>query len=94
MHHYRRPIRRDSAEPQAQPDGLTVVAEDPDATCRGRRGQPAEEAQDQPAEDVDAAEPESRTDLETTVERADYLPLFVAPQPVEFERRTTRRRRR
>jgi ribonuclease E len=31
-------------------------------------------------------EPESRVILETaTVERADYLPLFVAPKPVRFE---------
>ena len=30
-------------------------------------------------------EPESRLILETTTERADYLPLFVAPQPVRFE---------
>jgi ribonuclease E len=34
---------------------------------------------------VDGDEPESRLILETTVETADYLPLFVAPQPVRFE---------
>ena len=39
---------------------------------------------------VDGAEPEARTIIETTVEtnveRAGYMPLFVAPQPVEFDR--------
>jgi ribonuclease E len=70
-------ISEETQEPEAQPDGLTVVAEDPDG--------PAEAAvEDQPAEDVDGAEPESRTILENTVERAEYMPLFVAPQPVEF----------
>ena len=64
-------------EPEAQPDGLTVVAEDPDGS--------AEAVEDQPAEGVDGAEPESRTILESTVERAEYMPLFVAPKPVEFE---------
>jgi ribonuclease E len=33
----------------------------------------------------DGAEPESRLILETTVERAEYMPLFVAPQPVEID---------
>jgi ribonuclease E len=38
-------------------------------------------------EDVDGSEPESRLILENTVERADYMPLFMAPQPVigEFD---------
>ncbi len=36
---------------------------------------------------MDGAEPESRTILETTVERAEYMPLFVAPQPVEARAR-------
>ncbi|PIB80226.1 Rne/Rng family ribonuclease [Mycobacterium celatum] len=31
----------------------------------------------------EAAEPESRLMLETTVERPEYMPLFVAPQPIE-----------
>src|SRR6202035_4469912 len=32
----------------------------------------------------DADEPESRTMLETTtIERPEYMPLFVAPQPVD-----------
>ncbi len=70
--------------PQAQPDGVTVVAEDSDGPAEVVEDQPAE-VEDQPAEDVDAAEPESRTILETTVERAEYMPLFVAPQPVKFE---------
>ncbi|ORW06153.1 Rne/Rng family ribonuclease [Mycobacterium kyorinense] len=30
------------------------------------------------------AEPESRLMLETTVERPEYMPLFVAPQPIEI----------
>jgi ribonuclease E len=40
----------------------------------------------EPFSDVAADEPESRLILETAPEpeRADYLPLFVAPQPVEF----------
>ncbi|MDY6871109.1 MAG: ribonuclease E/G, partial [Actinomycetota bacterium] len=41
-----------------------------------------------PVDDTPEAEdePESRTILEAApVERADYLPLFVAPQPVRFE---------
>jgi len=39
-----------------------------------------------PFSDVAAEEPESRLILETAPEpeRADYLPLFVAPQPVQF----------
>ncbi|RDH80025.1 ribonuclease E/G [Mycolicibacterium moriokaense] len=70
----------ETQEPEAQPDGLTVVAEDPD-----RPAEVAEVAEEPPAEALDGAEPESRTILETTVERAEYMPLFVAPQPVEFE---------
>jgi ribonuclease E len=70
-------ISEETQEPEAQPDGLTVVAEDPDGS--------ADAVEDQPAEGVDGAEPESRTILESTVERAEYMPLFVAPQPVEFE---------
>ena len=70
-------ISEETQEPEAQPDGLTVVADDPDGSV--------EAAEDQPAEPVDGTEPESRTILENTVERAEYMPLFVAPQPVEFE---------
>jgi ribonuclease E len=73
-------ISEETQEPEAQPDGLKVVADDPDP--------PAEVADEQAAEAVDNAEPESRTILETTVERAEYMPLFVAPQPVEFEPQT------
>ena len=41
-------------------------------------------ADDVPVEDgVDGSEPESRLILETAAQPADYLPLFVAPQPVE-----------
>ncbi|BBZ13169.1 Rne/Rng family ribonuclease [Mycobacterium branderi] len=32
----------------------------------------------------EAAEPESRLMLETTAERPEYMPLFVAPQPIEI----------
>ena len=69
-------ISEETQQPEAQPDGLTVVTEDPAGS--------AEAVEDQPADSVDGAEPESRTILETTVERAEYMPLFVAPQPVEF----------
>jgi ribonuclease E len=47
-----------------------------------------EDGADEPAAaDVDGDEPESRLILETAPEpeRADYLPLFVAPQPVQAE---------
>jgi ribonuclease E len=47
-----------------------------------------EDGADEPAAaDVDGDEPESRVILETApeLERADYLPLFVAPQPVQAE---------
>ncbi len=57
---------------EVQPDGVKALAE-------------AEGDGDPQVEDVDGAEPESRTILETTVERAEYMPLFVAPQPVELE---------
>jgi ribonuclease E len=56
-----------------QPETLTAAQED---------------GADQPAAaDVDGDEPESRLILETPAEpeRADYLPLFVAPQPVQAE---------
>jgi ribonuclease E len=50
---------------------------------------PAEEegADELSGADVDGDEPESRLILETAPEpeRADYLPLFVAPQPVQVE---------
>ena len=70
-------LSEETQPPEAQPDGLTVLAEDPERD-------PAEDDGDQPqAEGVDGAEPESRMILETTVERAEYMPLFVAPQPVE-----------
>nr|WP_235678115.1 Rne/Rng family ribonuclease [Mycolicibacterium sarraceniae] len=46
----------------------------------------------EPADAADASEePESRLILETApVEPAAYMPLFVAPQPIETERRVTR----
>jgi ribonuclease E len=34
---------------------------------------------------VEAAEPESRLMLETPVEQAPYMPLFVAPQPIDTD---------
>jgi ribonuclease E len=36
-------------------------------------------------ESAQAEEPESRLMLETTVERREYMPLFVAPQPIEVD---------
>jgi ribonuclease E len=96
-------VSEDTQQPEAQPDGLTVVAEDSDGPAEVVEDQPAEDVdaagpaedvdaaepaedvKDQPAEEVDAAEPESRTILENTVERAEYMPLFVAPQPVKFK---------
>ena len=74
--HLLKTYRKRLRSPRRQPDGLTVVTEDPAGS--------AEAVEDQPADSVDGAEPESRTILETTVERAEYMPLFVAPQPVEF----------
>ncbi len=65
---------------EAQPDGLTAVAEDANGS--------AEAAEEQSTGGIDGAEPEARLIIETTetvVERAEYMPLFVAPQPVEFE---------
>lgn len=78
-------LSEETQEPEAQPDGLTAVAEQPDDS-----EQAGEAVEDRPADGgVDGAEPESRTIfettiVETTVERAEYMPLFVAPQPVEF----------
>ena len=70
-------LSEETQPPEAQPDGLTTVAEDPSGSV---------DDGDQPqAEAADGAEPESRLILETTVERAEYMPLFVAPQPVERE---------
>jgi ribonuclease E len=47
---------------------------------------PAESDDPVQAEDAgEAGEPESRLMLETTAERADYMPLFVAPQPLEAD---------
>ncbi|WP_375489692.1 translation initiation factor IF-2 N-terminal domain-containing protein, partial [uncultured Mycobacterium sp.] len=43
---------------------------------------PGEPDEPEPAE---ADEPESRLMLETTVDRPEYMPLFVAPQPVEAD---------
>src|SRR5579884_4348721 len=43
---------------------------------------PGDPEQPEPAQ-VD--EPESRLMLETTVERRAYMPLFVAPQPIEAD---------
>ncbi len=71
-------VSEETQPPEAQPDGLTVVAADPAGS--------AEDDSDQPqAEAVDGAEPESRLILETGVEHAEYMPLFVAPQPVKVD---------
>ncbi len=71
-------LSEETQPPEAQPDGLTTVAEDPSGSAEDDGG-------DQPQGDVDGGEPESRLILETSVERAEYMPLFVAPQPVEVE---------
>nr|WP_319437492.1 Rne/Rng family ribonuclease [Mycobacterium sp. RTGN5] len=52
---------------------------------------PAAETVEAPEAAEASEEPESRLILETApVESAAYMPLFVAPQPVETERRATR----
>ncbi|MUL83588.1 MULTISPECIES: Rne/Rng family ribonuclease [unclassified Mycolicibacterium] len=81
----------ESVEPPAQ----APMAEAQEAKAPEAEAQPAPEAQSE--SEADAAlvgdEPESRLILETAniptvreahTERADYLPLFVAPQPVAF----------
>jgi ribonuclease E len=80
------PIEDISEEPQqaeAQHEGLTALAEDPSESAAGDGDKPSAEGS------VDGAEPESRTILEppqqTGVERAEYMPLFVAPQPVAVD---------
>ncbi len=60
------------------------VADQPPA----EQSSPAEiDGDDLDGDDLDGDEPESRLILETAPEpeRADYLPLFVAPQPVQFD---------
>jgi ribonuclease E len=63
---------------EAQPEALTAAEEDVVADPF---------AVDAPFSHVAAEEPESRLILETAPEPepAEYLPLFVAPQPVKFE---------
>ncbi|MGX9792518.1 Rne/Rng family ribonuclease [Mycobacterium sp. MMS18-G62] len=67
------------AQQDSEPDQLTVdsAASGPDDS----------DAAAEPDAGVDGDEPESRLILETATqtEQADYLPLFVAPQPVTFE---------
>jgi ribonuclease E len=71
----------ETQEPEAQPDGLTVVTEEPVA-AEPVEEPPADDAGEAQPQGVDGAEPEPP---QTTVERAEYMPLFVAPQPVEFD---------
>ncbi|HET7666938.1 MAG TPA: Rne/Rng family ribonuclease [Mycobacterium sp.] len=62
-----------------QPEQLIeVLADSPDDQLAG---------DDESVADVEGDEPESRLILETAPEpeRADYLPLFVAPQPVQYD---------
>lgn len=62
----------------------------PEAPEAVQMPEPSEAPEPAASEAVDGEEPESRLILETaqtTTERADYLPLFVAPQPVRFEPR-------
>jgi hypothetical protein len=74
-----------------------VLTEEPEAPAEAATEEPAAPLDAEPQESAveDAAleaEPESRLMLETTpvavAEPADYLPLFVAPQPVTTEPRT------
>ena len=89
----------DSAQPPAAGGGtdepVTVAAEsvvDEEAPPVDGSVEPADELQDevQPGDaDIEGEEPESRLILETSIqtglERADYLPLFVAPQPITLD---------
>ncbi|ORA39868.1 Rne/Rng family ribonuclease [Mycobacterium aquaticum] len=78
------------SEPPAEP---LSVASEPEPEAAGQEPEPAPEAAQAEAVVV-GDEPESRLILETAnippareahTERADYLPLFVAPQPIVFE---------
>lgn len=80
------------AEPVAEVPEIPEVPDTPDVTeVTVETVEAVEVAIDIPAADGEESfapdqEPESRLILETAgVERADYLPLFVAPQPVRFE---------
>ena len=77
----------------AQPDDLTVQSDaeqpelpDPDAETASAEVEAAAGAEAEPAQEAEAGdEPESRLMLENTQdapERADYQPLFMAPQPI------------
>ncbi|MGH3676135.1 MAG: Rne/Rng family ribonuclease [Mycobacterium sp.] len=65
---------------QDQPDRLSVLAESPDLPDDGGKS---------PADGVDGSEPESpltpETASQTGTEPTEYMPLFVAPQPVETD---------
>jgi ribonuclease E len=66
----------------------STVDEDEAERVREALANSPEHPEDEPSDaSTDREEPESRLILETTepAERADYLPLFVAPQPVKFE---------
>ncbi|HEX2285048.1 MAG TPA: ribonuclease E/G, partial [Mycobacterium sp.] len=71
------PVEEDEAERVRE-----ALANRPDEPAAGDDGESADPG-------VDGDEPESRRILETAAqdgpEPADYLPLFVAPQPVQFE---------
>ncbi|WP_197374907.1 Rne/Rng family ribonuclease [Mycolicibacterium baixiangningiae] len=75
-----------TAEAPAVPEISEVAVETVEVSVEvAADDEPAPETPDADVLDADE-EPESRLILETaTVERADYLPLFVAPQPVRFE---------
>ncbi|GFG50981.1 ribonuclease E/G [Mycolicibacterium agri] len=85
----------DTQQQEAPPEGLTVLAEEPgEAAVLAGDDQPGEAAvpadDDQPGEDQAGVEPDARlivetSQTETVVERAEYMPLFVAPQPVAFD---------
>ncbi|ADT98723.1 Rne/Rng family ribonuclease [Mycolicibacterium gilvum] len=89
-------------EPETTPEQVTEVATDaveaqaepqPEAQAQSEAQAQPQPGPEAPAPEAPAEEePESRLILETpsapsTAEPADYLPLFVAPQPVRFEDR-------
>ena len=76
----------ETREPEAQPDGLTVAVEDPDGSAEPAAEEDARRRRRRATVPNPTPGRSSRpTPAEVPVERAAYMPLFVAPQPVEFE---------
>ncbi|MFG1933974.1 Rne/Rng family ribonuclease [Mycobacterium sp. NPDC048908] len=81
------PAHTEELSEETQPsDDQHVTLIDAPAESSDEGTESSEDAADPPAE-VDDEEPESRLILETSAEpeRADYLPLFMAPQPVQSD---------